>query len=319
MARGDSRAFEALYDELSSAVFGLARRVVRDPARAEDVTQEVFLEVWRKAARFDSALGKAKTWVMTIAHRRAVDAVRRNESQKRQDVKSMPDEVSHDEPADTLIAAEEHGAVRECMETLTDLQLESVRLAYFNGYTYSEVATSARQAASHHQDENEGRTDPSPRLPGGATMSTDLHTLSGAYAVDALSAEEAQAFATHLEECQACRDEVRELQEAAARMGASEALAAAARPQGPRPGRRRPACRSCRRKVTPARRRPASRRWTARVLSAAAAVVLVVGRPAFAVSQRRRRPVEHRRLDRAQVFAAAGRAHQDGGHRPRRR
>ena len=84
-ARATPSAFEALYDELSSAVFGLARRVVRDPARAEDVTQEVFLEVWRKAARFDSALGKAKTWVMTIAHRRAVDAVRRNESQKRQD------------------------------------------------------------------------------------------------------------------------------------------------------------------------------------------------------------------------------------------
>jgi len=141
VARGDASAFEALYDELSSAVFGLARRVVRDPARAEDVTQEVFLEVWRKAGRFDSALGKAKTWVMTIAHRRAVDAVRRNESQKRQDERTAPEQVSHDEPADSLIAAEEQGAVRECLETLTDLQLESVRLAYFNGYTYSEVAT----------------------------------------------------------------------------------------------------------------------------------------------------------------------------------
>jgi RNA polymerase sigma-70 factor (ECF subfamily) len=141
VARADASAFEALYDELSSSVFGLARRVVRDPARAEDITQEVFLEVWRKAARFDSTLGKAKTWVMTIAHRRAVDAVRRNESQKRQDEKTAPEQVSHDEPADSLIAAEEHGAVRECLETLTDLQLEAVRLAYFNGYTYSEVAT----------------------------------------------------------------------------------------------------------------------------------------------------------------------------------
>jgi RNA polymerase sigma-70 factor (ECF subfamily) len=141
VALGDSAAFELLYDELSSAVFGLARRVVRDPARAEDVTQEVFLEVWRKAARFDSGLGKAKTWVMTIAHRRAVDAVRRSESQKRQDTKAAPDEVSHDEPADAVIKTEEHGAVRQCMETLTDLQLESVRLAYFNGYTYNEVAT----------------------------------------------------------------------------------------------------------------------------------------------------------------------------------
>jgi RNA polymerase sigma-70 factor (ECF subfamily) len=141
VARGDARAFEALYDELSAAVYGLARRVVRDPTRAEDVTQEVFLEVWRKAARFDSDLGKAKTWVMTIAHRRAVDAVRRSESNKRQDHRAAPDEVSHDEPADAVIKDEEHGAVRGCLDTLTELQLESVRLAYFNGYTYNEVAT----------------------------------------------------------------------------------------------------------------------------------------------------------------------------------
>lgn len=140
-ARGDAQAFEALYDELSSAVYGLARRVVRDPARAEDVTQEVFLEVWRKATRFDGDRGKAKTWVMTIAHRRAVDAVRRSEAARRQDHHAAPDEVSHDEPGDSVIAAEEHGAVRECLDTLTDLQLESVRLAYFNGYTYGEVAT----------------------------------------------------------------------------------------------------------------------------------------------------------------------------------
>jgi RNA polymerase sigma-70 factor (ECF subfamily) len=110
VARGDSGAFEELYDELAPAVFGLARRVVRDPAKAEDVTQEVFVDVWRKATRFDVDRG-------------------------------TPDEVSHDEPGDALIQAEEHGAVRDCLGTLTDLQLESVRLAYFNGYTYGEVAT----------------------------------------------------------------------------------------------------------------------------------------------------------------------------------
>ena len=141
VARGDRSAFEQLYDELSAPVFGVARRVVRDPARAEDVTQEVFLEVWRKAARFDSSLGKAKTWVMTIAHRRAVDAVRRSESHKRQDHHAAPETVSTDEPADQLIRDEEHSAVRGCLDTLTDLQLESVRLAYFKGYTYNEVAT----------------------------------------------------------------------------------------------------------------------------------------------------------------------------------
>jgi RNA polymerase sigma-70 factor (ECF subfamily) len=141
VARGDAQAFERLYDELSASVYGLARRVVRDPARAEDVTQDVFLEVWRKAGRFDAALGRAKTWVMTIAHRRAVDAVRRNEAARRSDGQAKPEEVSHDEPVERVIQAEEQSAVRECLETLTDLQLESVRLAYFNGYTYSEVAS----------------------------------------------------------------------------------------------------------------------------------------------------------------------------------
>jgi RNA polymerase sigma-70 factor, ECF subfamily len=141
VARGDSAAFDQLYDAVAAPVYGLARRVVRDPARAEDVTQEVFLEVWRKASRFDRKLGKGKTWIMTIAHRRAVDAVRRSESQKRLDQGAGLDEVDTDEPADAVVAAEEQGAVRECLETLTDLQLESVRLAYFNGYTYPEVAT----------------------------------------------------------------------------------------------------------------------------------------------------------------------------------
>jgi RNA polymerase sigma-70 factor (ECF subfamily) len=141
VALGDARAFEALYDAVAGSVYGLARRVVRDPARAEDVTQEVLLDVWRKAARFDQRLGRAKTWIMTIAHRRAVDAVRRTEAQRRQDHQVMPDEVNHDEPADAVIAADEQRAVRDCLDTLTELQLESVRLAYFNGYTYNEVAT----------------------------------------------------------------------------------------------------------------------------------------------------------------------------------
>ncbi len=140
VALGDSPAFASLYDELSTAVHGMALRVVRDPARAEEVTQDVFLEVWRHATRFDRAKGKAKTWVLTIAHRRAVDVVRRSESLKRADHHAVAEEVTHDEPADAVIRQDEHSAVRSCMETLTELQLESVRLAYFSGYTYPEVA-----------------------------------------------------------------------------------------------------------------------------------------------------------------------------------
>lgn len=141
VALGDLAAFDELYDAIASVVYGLARRVVRDEARSEDVTQEVFLEVWRKATGFDPSRGGARTWILTIAHRKAVDAVRRNESLKRQDQHGGLDETSYDGPADALIEAEEHGAVRECLGTLTELQLESVRLAYFSGYTYAQVAT----------------------------------------------------------------------------------------------------------------------------------------------------------------------------------
>ena len=140
IALGDSTAFERLYDELGASVYGIARRVLRDSTRAEDVAQEVFLDVWRKAPSFDERRGSAKSWIMTIAHRRAVDAVRRNESQRKYDGQVTAEEVSHDDPVEGLILDEERSAVRTCLETLTALQLESVRLAYFNGYTYPEVA-----------------------------------------------------------------------------------------------------------------------------------------------------------------------------------
>ena len=141
VGRGDSVAFESLYDKLGALVHGVARRVVRDPSRAEDVTQEVFLDVWRKAPSFDRARGSARTWVMTIAHRRAVDAVRRSETQRKYDTRAVPEEVRHDDTVDRVIEDEERSGVRRCLESLTELQLESVRLAYFNGYTYAEVAS----------------------------------------------------------------------------------------------------------------------------------------------------------------------------------
>ncbi len=141
VSRGDSVAFSRLYDALNGSVYGLARRVVRDPERAEDVAQEVFLEVWRKAPTYEQSKGTAKTWVLTIAHRRAVDAVRRNEASRKYEAKTLVDDVQHDTPGEGIIAREEQQQVRDCLETLTDLQLESVQLAYYQGYTYSEVAT----------------------------------------------------------------------------------------------------------------------------------------------------------------------------------
>lgn len=141
VAQGDLAAFERLYDAMAAQVYGLARRVVRDPARAEDVAQEAFLDVWRTAPRFDAERGSARTWVLTIAHRRAVDSVRRGEAQRRADERGgAGGDPMPDQPGDALLREEEHATVRECLETLTELQRESVHLAYFQGYTYGEVA-----------------------------------------------------------------------------------------------------------------------------------------------------------------------------------
>jgi RNA polymerase sigma-70 factor (ECF subfamily) len=146
VARGDLGAFEAFYGQLSAAVFGVARRVVRDPARAEEVTQEVFLDVWRQATRFDRERGKARTWVLTMAHRRAVDAVRSSEAGRAREQRfsaTMPDVVEgpEEEVVSALERQSEHQSVRRCLESLTPLQLESVQLAYFQGYTYAQVAS----------------------------------------------------------------------------------------------------------------------------------------------------------------------------------
>ena len=142
VARGDLGAFDAFYGQLSGAVYGVALRVVRDPARAEEVTQEVFLDVWRQATRFDQGRGTARTWVLTIAHRRAVDVVRSSEAARarEQRASSTAPEIVQG-PEEEVVAATEHQSVRRCLESLTPLQLESVRLAYFQGYTYAQVAS----------------------------------------------------------------------------------------------------------------------------------------------------------------------------------
>ena len=141
VGRGDEQAFAAVYDLLGAAVYGLARRVVRDPARAEEIAQEVFIQVWQSAARFDASRGSAKGWVLTLAHRRAVDAVRHDQAatnrENRYDWSSGPD---FDEVEETVSTILEHEQVRRCLGGLTELQREAVNLAYYNGHTYAEVA-----------------------------------------------------------------------------------------------------------------------------------------------------------------------------------
>jgi RNA polymerase sigma-70 factor, ECF subfamily len=140
VARGDQDAFEAVYDQLAGPVYGLIRKVVRDPAQSEEVTQEVLLEVWRAASRFDATRGSAATWVMTIAHRRAVDRVRSTTAAAEREQKTAQPLVLGDEVAETVVANMDAERVRRCLGGLTDLQRESITLAYYGGYTYPQVA-----------------------------------------------------------------------------------------------------------------------------------------------------------------------------------
>ena len=140
VARGDHTAFESVYDQLAAPVYGVARKVLRDPAQSEEVAQEVMLEVWRSASRFDSSRGSAVAWVMTIAHRRAVDRVRSENASAAREQKQAVDQVSADDVFELVDSALDRQRVRRCLGSLTTLQAEAIRLAYYQGYTYPEVA-----------------------------------------------------------------------------------------------------------------------------------------------------------------------------------
>ncbi|MEU4151910.1 MULTISPECIES: sigma-70 family RNA polymerase sigma factor [unclassified Streptomyces] len=142
VAGGDQKAFEELYALVSGPVFGLVRRIVRDPAQSEEVVQDVLLELWRSASRFDPARGSALSWILTLAHRRAVDRVRsvRAAGEREQREALRAGEPAFDHVSEEVEAGLEREWVRHCLDRLTALQRQSVTLAYYDGYTYREVA-----------------------------------------------------------------------------------------------------------------------------------------------------------------------------------
>jgi RNA polymerase sigma-70 factor, ECF subfamily len=141
--RGDEPAFARLYDATASRVFGLALRVVRDRAQAEEVTQEAFLEIWRTAGRYDPDRGSPLGWLLTITHRKAVDRVRAAESASRRETtyQQQNQPVEHDSTAEAAQASLEARRVRGALAHLTEVQREAVSLAFLGGYTHTEVAT----------------------------------------------------------------------------------------------------------------------------------------------------------------------------------
>ena len=141
-ATGDEQAFAHLYDRTSSRLYGLVLRVVRDSSQAAEVTQDVYVQVWRQSARFDPAEGNAMAWLLMIAHRRAVDRVRASEASRQRDDRyaTRQTERSYDQVSEQAQSNVEAQHVRKALDGLTDNQRDALQLAYFDGYTHREVA-----------------------------------------------------------------------------------------------------------------------------------------------------------------------------------
>jgi RNA polymerase sigma-70 factor (ECF subfamily) len=143
VAEGDRAAFAELYDQTAPRVLGLIKRLLKDHSQSEEVTQEVFLEIWQQAPRFDHSKGGAASWMLTMAHRRAVDRVRASQSSRDRDTKiGIRDfETDYDSVSEQVEIRIEHERVERALGRLTELQRQAVTLAYYGGYTHSEVST----------------------------------------------------------------------------------------------------------------------------------------------------------------------------------
>jgi RNA polymerase sigma-70 factor (ECF subfamily) len=142
VAAGDAAAFELVYDRYAAAVHGMVLRVLRNPAQSEEVTQEVLVEVWRSASRFDPARGSARAWLLTMARRRAIDRVRAAEAAGDRELRAAAGSIvpDFDEVSEAVQDRMEAAEVRRCLGTLTELQRESLELAFYRGHTYRQVS-----------------------------------------------------------------------------------------------------------------------------------------------------------------------------------
>ncbi|GAA2247137.1 ECF RNA polymerase sigma factor SigK [Herbiconiux moechotypicola] len=142
VAAGDQGAFAELYDRTAPRVLGLVKRILVDHAQSEEVAQEVFLEIWRTAPKFESVRGSALSWILTKTHGRAIDRVRASQSGHDRDerIGRRDLETDYDHVSETVEIRIEHERVKRAMGHLTELQREAISLAYYGGYTHTEIA-----------------------------------------------------------------------------------------------------------------------------------------------------------------------------------
>jgi RNA polymerase sigma-70 factor (ECF subfamily) len=142
VAQHDSAAFAELYDATRSRVYGMVCRVLRDRGYSEETTQDVYLQVWRTAESYDPASGSALAWLLTLAHRRAVDRVRAEQAASQRDSRYGAANVERDTDnvTDAVISGEDRQRVAACLNNLTDVQRECIELAYYQGMTYVQVS-----------------------------------------------------------------------------------------------------------------------------------------------------------------------------------
>jgi RNA polymerase sigma-70 factor, ECF subfamily len=141
-ARGDRAAFGVLYDRIAPAIYGIARRVARDASLAEEITHDALLDAWLDCPRFDRGKGSARSWLLTIAHRRAVDVVRREQASRNRlaRVGGRSWERPYDMVAEQAVQQADAARVGRALDLLTPLQRRAVTLAYYDGFTNREVA-----------------------------------------------------------------------------------------------------------------------------------------------------------------------------------
>ncbi|MCV7280730.1 sigma-70 family RNA polymerase sigma factor [Mycolicibacterium flavescens] len=142
VAEQDVEAFATFYDRTRARVFGLVSRVLRDSGYSEETTQDVYLQVWRTAGGYDPSAGSALAWLMTLAHRRAVDRVRSEQAATHRENRygAATADTPADHVSDSVILRDERRQVADCLGSLTDVQRECIQLAYYDGLTYAQVS-----------------------------------------------------------------------------------------------------------------------------------------------------------------------------------